>query len=67
MPALIAEVIAHKVDVLVTGTDPGAVAAKKATSTIPIVAVALRDPVGAGIAASLARPGRQSDGPIAAN
>ena len=57
MPALIAEVIARKVDVLIVGTDAGAIAAKKATSTIPIVAVTLGDPVGTGVATSLARPG----------
>jgi putative ABC transport system substrate-binding protein len=57
MPALAADVVAHKVDVIVTGTEAGALATKKATQTIPIVAVALGDPVAAGVAASIARPG----------
>ena len=57
MPGLIAEVIARNVDVIVTGTDSGALAARKTTSTIPIVAVALGDPVGTGVVDSLARPG----------
>ena len=57
MPALVADVIAHKVDVIVTGTDVGAIAAKKATSSIPIVGVALGDPVGTGVVANLAHPG----------
>jgi putative ABC transport system substrate-binding protein len=57
VPGLIAEVIARKVDVIVTGTDSGALAARKTTSTIPIVAVALGDPVSTGVVDSLARPG----------
>jgi putative ABC transport system substrate-binding protein len=57
MPALMAEVVAHKVDVILTTTEAGALPAKRATNTIPIVATSLGDPVGAGLAASLARPG----------
>ena len=57
LPALMADVIDRKVDVLVTYGMPGAIAARKATSTVPIVAWALSDPVRAGLAASLARPG----------
>ena len=57
LPELMAEVIGRKVDVLVTYSTPGAVAARNATSTIPIVAVAMGDPVGSGLVASLARPG----------
>jgi len=57
MPALFADVIARDVDVLLTATDTGAIAAKKATSTIPVVAISLGDPVGTGVAASLAHPG----------
>ena len=45
------------VDVIVTVSTPGALAAKQATSTIPIVMAAVGDPVAAGIVASLARPG----------
>ena len=44
-------------DVLLVATTPGNVAAKAATSTIPIVMVLVADPVGAGIVSSLARPG----------
>jgi len=57
LPGLTAEVVEHKIDVIVTGATPGAVAAKNATSTIPIVGVAMGDPVRSGLAASLARPG----------
>jgi putative ABC transport system substrate-binding protein len=56
MPELVAELIGLKVDILVAGSSPGALAAKKATSTIPIVMIAT-DPVGLGLVASLARPG----------
>jgi putative ABC transport system substrate-binding protein len=57
LPSLMAEVIGQKVDVLFTWTTPGAVAAKNATSTIPIVALGMGDPVRSGLVASLARPG----------
>jgi putative ABC transport system substrate-binding protein len=57
MPAIIAELIALKVDVLVTAGTPAALAAKKATTTIPIVMAAVGDAVGTGIVPSLARPG----------
>jgi putative tryptophan/tyrosine transport system substrate-binding protein len=57
MPALIAEVLEHKVDAIVVGTDLGAKAARKATHTVPIIGVALSDVVASGIAQSLARPG----------
>ena len=56
-PALAAECVRLKADVIVTATTPGALAAKRATSTIPIVAGPTGDPVGMGIVASLARPG----------
>jgi putative ABC transport system substrate-binding protein len=52
-----AEIVAHKVDVIVTVSTPAAIAARKATATIPIVAGMMGDPVGAGLATSLAHPG----------
>jgi ABC-type uncharacterized transport system substrate-binding protein len=57
LPALMNEVIARKVDVLVTWSTGAAIVAKNATSTVPIVAAVMGDPVGSGLAASLARPG----------
>src|SRR5262245_9111369 len=56
-PDLAAELVRLKVDVLMVGTTPAALAAKHATSTIPIVMVTVPDPVGSGLVASLARPG----------
>jgi ABC-type uncharacterized transport system substrate-binding protein len=54
---LAAELVALKVDVIVTGGSPAIRAAQKATSTVPIVMTNTGDPVGSGFAASLARPG----------
>jgi putative ABC transport system substrate-binding protein len=51
-----AEVIGRKVDVLITYGTPAAVAAKNATSTIPIVDAAMADPIRSGLVRSLARP-----------
>ena len=56
-PALIAELIALKVDVIVTAGTPATQAVKKATTSVPLVMVAVGDPVGTGIIASLNRPG----------
>ena len=57
LPKLAAELVASKVDVIVTHGTPGSRAAKQATSTIPVVMAAVGDPVALGIVASLARPG----------
>jgi ABC-type uncharacterized transport system substrate-binding protein len=57
LPELVAELVRLKVDVLVVATTPGALAAKNATRTIPVVMVGVGDPVGSGLVASLARPG----------
>ena len=57
LPGLAAELVRAKVDVIVTYTTPAAQAAKRATATIPIVVATVIDPVTAGLAASLARPG----------
>jgi putative tryptophan/tyrosine transport system substrate-binding protein len=51
------ELVRLKVSVIVTGATPPTMAAKRATSVIPIVFVGSGDPVGAGLVASLARPG----------
>jgi putative tryptophan/tyrosine transport system substrate-binding protein len=53
---LVIELIRSNVDVIVTHGTPGALAAKQATTTIPIVVTLLGDPVASGIVASLARP-----------
>jgi putative ABC transport system substrate-binding protein len=57
LPALAAELVQLKVDVLVTGSNPVIAAVKQATATIPVVMAVSRDPVGAKFIASLARPG----------
>ena len=54
---LAAELVGLKVDLIMVITTPAALAAKAATGTIPILFVTAIDPVGAGLAASLARPG----------
>ena len=63
LPALAADLVAGKVDVIVTqGGDPATSAAQQATSTIPILFHTNNDPVAAGFVASLARPGRNLTG-----
>jgi putative tryptophan/tyrosine transport system substrate-binding protein len=57
LPILAAELVRLGVDVIVTGVNPNTVAAKRATSTIPIVMASSFFPVEDGLVASLARPG----------
>ena len=57
LPTLAAELVRLRVDVIVTSTTPATLAAKQATTTIPIVIGFVADPVGSRIVASLARPG----------
>lgn len=57
LPGLAEELVRLKVDVIVAGTTLSVQAAKKATTSVPIVMVAIPDPVGEGFAASLSRPG----------
>jgi ABC-type uncharacterized transport system substrate-binding protein len=57
LPALIAELISQKVDVIVTAGTPATLAVKKATTSVPLVMVAVGDPVGTGIVPSLGHPG----------
>jgi len=56
-PALIAELAALNVDVIVTAGTPAALAVKRTTPSIPLVMAAVGDPIGVGLVASLARPG----------
>ncbi len=57
LPGLAAELARLKVDVIVAGATPSVQAAHRATTTIPIVFVAVPDPVGEGFVTSLSRPG----------
>jgi putative ABC transport system substrate-binding protein len=57
LPGLVADLIRSNVDVIVTHGTPGALAAKQATTTVPIVMAIVGDPVAAGIVASFAQPG----------
>lgn len=56
-PALIAELIASKVELIVTAGTPAAVAVKKAAPSTPLVMIAVGDPVGTNLIKSLAHPG----------
>ena len=57
LPTLAAELIRHKVDVIVAPAAQNVIAAKAASATIPIVMAGVGDPIGSGLVASLARPG----------
>jgi putative tryptophan/tyrosine transport system substrate-binding protein len=56
-PALIAELIASKVDLIVTAGTPATIALKKATTTLPLVMIAVGDPLETSLIASFAHPG----------
>jgi len=56
-PSVVTELVNDNVDVIVAWATPATIAARRATSTIPIVMAAVGDPVGSGFIASLARPG----------
>jgi len=60
--AVMAELVSHKVAIIFAGNAPAAVAAGKATRTIPVVLGAVNDPVGLGVVDSLERPGRNVTG-----
>ena len=62
LPGLAAELVRLKVDLIVATATPAILAARDATSTIPIVFVLAADPVGQGIVMSVARPGRNLTG-----
>ena len=62
LPDLAVDLVNLKVDVLVTEATPPSLAAKRATSTIPIVILSVADPVKSGLIASLARPGTNVTG-----
>jgi putative ABC transport system substrate-binding protein len=62
LDAALAELIARKVDVLMVEGTAAALAAKRATGTVPIVMAFVADPVGSGIVTNLSRPGRNITG-----
>ena len=65
-PALASELVQQRVDLILTRGTPAALAAKRATRTIPVVITGVGDPVGQGVVASLARPGANVTGLSAA-
>ena len=60
LPTIMHEVIGRQLDVLVTSGTPAASATQNATRTVPTVIIGMGDPVGTGLAASLAKPGATS-------
>jgi putative ABC transport system substrate-binding protein len=67
LPRLAAELVRLKVDVIVAATTVAALAAKEASSTVPIVFAVAADPVGVGLVAGLPRPGGNATGLTTAN
>jgi putative tryptophan/tyrosine transport system substrate-binding protein len=65
-PALAADLVRSKVDLIVTRGTPAALAVKGATATIPVIITGVGDPIGQGLVASLARPGTNITGLSAA-
>jgi putative ABC transport system substrate-binding protein len=62
LPPLIADLIARKVEIIVTAGTPSSLAVRRASTTIPLVMVAVGDPVGSGLVESLAHPGGNATG-----
>ena len=62
LPPMAAELVAMRVDLIVTTSTPAALAAKRATAQIPIVFGMVSDPVASGLVASLAHPGGNATG-----
>jgi putative ABC transport system substrate-binding protein len=62
LAGMVRELVQLPVDIIVTGTGPASLAAKKATDTIPIVIANTDDPVGSGLVTSLSRPGANVTG-----
>ena len=62
VPSLVTDLVQHKVDIIVVESTLAAQAAKRATSTIPIVMAIVADPVGSGLVTNLAHPGENLTG-----
>ncbi len=62
LPALAAELVQRRVDIILVGSSPGTLAVKNATRTIPVVMVTTGDPVADGLVQSLAHPGSNVTG-----